>query len=441
MQDFDVAVLGGGISGLYVVYNILRRSKSSRVVLLEKSNRIGGRIFTYKDRWMTVEAGAGRIHYGHRRILSLIRELGLTDKLREIDNHSVFRRSIVGSEPAEEPYRRILSRVIREASSRSKSYLVGKTLFEFTSEISGPSDAHLALDSFGYTTEFSHMNAYDAIKLMKIVALRQKYYVLDGGLSQVVEELVERIRKMGGTIQTGQSVESVIQRNGRSRLDGRDQDRLDGRSRLDGRDQDRLEIHCSNGRQYSASKCICTFPAKDVVSSVRFLGDAEFREKMAEWKRTIRSSIYGGSLCRIYSQLEHADWLTEKTTINDDLRIIIPMNNQVTMISYSDNKTADRWNKRMSEGGGVRAVNERLKSLIQKDIGVDPGQLKHTQVFYWPNAVGYWRVGADSESVEKLASTVSDSMFFCGENYSQKNQQWIEGSLDTADFVLSRILY
>jgi monoamine oxidase len=109
------------------------------------------------------------------------------------------------------------------------------------------------------------------------------------------------------------------------------------------------------------------------------------------------------------------------------------------MISYTDGKIADKWAKMESEKG-IREVNRRLRELIEERFGRSIPLSRHTRVFYWSNGVGYWKVGADSSSVEKAGAAGFRGMHFCGENYSAKNQQWIEGALDTAERVLQTIL-
>jgi monoamine oxidase len=424
---FDAAILGGGISGLYLAYKLLKTQQATlgkprRILLIEKSKSIGGRIHTYKDAHMSVEAGAGRIHKGHHRFLGLIRELGLGHLLVQIDNDSRFVRQ-EDNTIGDSPYRPIASLLIREAKKRPKHELIQKTLFEFAVEVCGKESAELALDSFGYTTEFLVMNAYDAIELMKIIALHSEYYVLSGGLVQVVEALVERIKTLGGIIVQGQSVDAIRYR--RAAPSGGP-----------------YTIFCSGGVEYEARRCVATFTAK-AVAAIRFLGDTEFKEWAKDWKRIIKASIFGGSLCRIYSKFDES-WFAKlgKLTIDNDLRMIIPIDAKtgVVMISYSDGPVANKWAK-LEESAGIREVNRRLKSLVEDGLGIKlVGGPKHTKLFHWSDAVGYWRVGADSAKVERMAVDGFCGMHFAGENYSRANQQWVEGSLDTSDLVLDRIL-
>ena len=76
---YDVVIIGGGISGLYVAYKLLKRG-DLRVLILEKGGELGGRVFTYSDDNMTVDAGAGRFSDSHTLFISLLKELGLYGK-------------------------------------------------------------------------------------------------------------------------------------------------------------------------------------------------------------------------------------------------------------------------------------------------------------------------------------------------------------------------
>lgn len=424
---YDVAILGGGISGLYLANKLLKSDSKKKVVIIEKSREVGGRVETYQDSWMSVEAGAGRIHSGHKCTLGLIREFGLETKLVEIDNNIRF----VGEEGLFEkpPHVDIMLRVASASKKMSKESLIGKTLLELSKEVCGEDAAKAALSSFGYTTEFLKMNAYDAIALMGIIAKPQKYFVLGGGLTQLVERLKARLLSIGCRFEMGREVIRIH------------------------KGEDELNtIFCDKGDPIQSSRCVCTFPVEDVLR-LRISG----LESINEWKRIIKASVYGGSLCRIYSVFPPSDkhpsdkprsdkdekpWFAGlgKLTMNNDVRMIIPIDEEkgVVMISYTDGVIANRWAKLKSEKG-MREVNRRLKEIIDEELGVSIPIPKHTRIFHWSNGVGYWKVGADSAAIEKMATQGLGGMYFCGENYSSKNQQWVEGALDTAEIVFRNI--
>lgn len=89
---YDVIIVGGGISGLYTTYNILKKYKNKKILLLESTNRLGGRIssITDKETKSVFEGGAARFHNKQNRILKLIKELNLDDKIVPISNDIKF---------------------------------------------------------------------------------------------------------------------------------------------------------------------------------------------------------------------------------------------------------------------------------------------------------------------------------------------------------------
>jgi hypothetical protein len=126
------------------------------------------------------------------------------------------------------------------------------------------------------------------------------------------------------------------------------------------------------------------------------------------------------------------------------IRYVLPMDptKGTIMISYTDNRFAEEW-KRVYASGGIRGVNRRLRELIQESLNITIPTPVLTRVFYWECGVGYWGVGANShaisrEMIQPFGSSVP--LFVCGDNYSEKEQQWMEGALDTADNVLMRLV-
>ena len=86
-KNFDLIIIGGGISGLYTALNYISKNKNTKsVLILEKNNKLGGRILTIKDKKSNYEAGAARINHSHKNIMNLIKKYKLN--LIKIPNHN-----------------------------------------------------------------------------------------------------------------------------------------------------------------------------------------------------------------------------------------------------------------------------------------------------------------------------------------------------------------
>ena len=79
MKNYDVVIIGGGIAGIYTMYNLKKNYPNLKVLLLEKDNRFGGRIYTFHKKidneTYKMDLGAGRIGFHHKNMMDLINEL------------------------------------------------------------------------------------------------------------------------------------------------------------------------------------------------------------------------------------------------------------------------------------------------------------------------------------------------------------------------------
>ena len=90
---YDVIIIGGGLGGLYTMYKLTQKNPELKILLLEKEKKLGGRISTYKDSYMTLEEGAGRFSDNHYLFIELLKDLKLTYKTQKIGGNAVFIQS------------------------------------------------------------------------------------------------------------------------------------------------------------------------------------------------------------------------------------------------------------------------------------------------------------------------------------------------------------
>jgi hypothetical protein len=149
-------------------------------------------------------------------------------------------------------------------------------------------------------------------------------------------------------------------------------------------------------------------------------------------------------LCRIYGQFpviengpnsEPRPWFKDlpKITTNNNLRIVIPMDESTgtMMISYTDNKFARYW-KNIMDVNGVDEVARLHHKLLEKTTRMQIPRPEHIEMFYWEHGVAYFAPGFDSSIMPSqiMMPYVGVPLYVCGENYSEKNSQWIEGALE-----------
>lgn len=461
VQKYDFIIIGGGIGGLNIAYQILKRFPKVTLLVLEKENVLGGRVFTFHNKHMNVEAGAGRFNITHTHFLSLLKELDLYHSKTPLVSSAVYAKSdgsgrfynsILDSESLIQQYEDIiqlpsfgffpdfsktiqlfwnlsldlymgndtlpnvglLTRVIVSGTLESKEYLIKMTFLDYAKTILSKTEVDFLKDSFGYYSEIVTMNAYDSIRLMRGLDPKNTFFGLKGGLSSVISALEKKILGYkGARILKGKGVSGIRYKNGLFEIKG-------------------------SSFSYFGWKCICALP-KQIIE--RFSIFKPISGSLAK--------IKCAPLCRIYSRFALDSggnvWFKglPKFSTNNHLRMVIPISEKtgVIMISYTDNIFADFWHD-LYRRGGLKDVNKELIRLMKLSTGLDIPEPLETHVFYWECGTGYWGVGADSDFLTEdlLHPFLDKPLFICGEHYSAVGQQWMEGALETGDRVLNSLL-
>lgn len=389
-------ILGGGITGLYAAYLILKHNPDQNVVVLEKDARLGGRIHTYTDKHMTVEAGAGRFSTNHTLLMDLLREFKLLKKVRPTSSEIKY------AEGSPYSLRWVVGKIVAASLVDVFHDLDAMTFLEYAKKIVSEEETDFLQNAFGYYTELVVMNAKDAIALLH--HLDEPFNVLDGGLSQVVDELARRIRMYPNASIRAEEVVSIKRARGAYQIQTRSK---------------------SSTHVYVAPWCICALP-KQVLET--FPISLPIQAKLRK--------IVCGPLCRIYCTFREPWFGRTKYTTATPLRIVIPINARTIMISYTDNVFADYWND-VHQREGIAGVNRALKHFIREAFNKEMPPPVETKVFYWPCGVGYW--GVRSEGVAEQLIEPFSRFYLCGEQYSKGYQQWMEGGLETAKVVCERL--
>jgi len=93
-NNYDLVIIGGGISGIYTLYKLSKTFPHLKILLLESGQRYGGRIYSYKENVdgeeYIMDLGAGRLGHHHKLITNLINELGLKPKIIDIPNTKTY---------------------------------------------------------------------------------------------------------------------------------------------------------------------------------------------------------------------------------------------------------------------------------------------------------------------------------------------------------------
>ena len=172
---YDIIIIGGGIAGLYVTYEFNKRDPSSKLLLLESSNRLGGKIKTKysnsNDKKIKYETGPWRVNYTHHRLNNLIDKFKLTRLPIKLDLKT---ETNLGS---------------KKSFKNKPGLSILDTKFVDSAEIIQAVKDNIATGYYDLFDMDSSTNAYDVKAINKI----QNYFVIEEGLSEIVNRISESI--------------------------------------------------------------------------------------------------------------------------------------------------------------------------------------------------------------------------------------------------------
>jgi protoporphyrinogen oxidase len=416
---YDIIIIGCGISGLNSAYQLLSKNPQLKILLLEKNNYLGGRIKTFTKKinnhnyiW---EEGAGRLNDNHKLFLNLIKEFGLLNNLSKISSEITFYPSkgtvyTQNNEFSNKSPFDYIQKIINYSKKDKKENIQKYTFKNYCRNVLSEKEIKFILDSFGYYAQLIKMNAYNAIKLFNEgMNPTLQFYHLGPGMDMIIKKLQENIIKKNGEILLNSNVLN-INYNESTKI---------------------FNVFLEK-KDYQSKFCIFAIPKPELLK-FNILKNIHNELNAINYK----------SLCRIYSVFKKKDiWFKNisKCTTNNNSRYIIPIDKEhgLIMISYSDSKFADYWNKLYLDD--KKQFINKLKENIYKTYGKKIENPIYTKPSYWKCAIGFWKKNKDSNILSnKIIHPFNNiNLFICGENYSE-TQGWIEGALETSYKVVNKI--
>jgi hypothetical protein len=393
----DTVVIGGGIAGLYYSRRYTQCHPGSNVIVLEGSQRLGGRACNVMFRGQSVVCGAG---IGRKKkdakLQALLQELNVPYREFTV-KHSYS--------PKLEPH----VNVIKTLKTLRKAYVAKKTIVSqdfkhFASTVLGKEEYEAFKIATGYT-DYEKQDAHDALYLYGMEDVAAKWQ----GLWIPWEELVKALAQ-GVQVRTAHKVVKIT----------RQQD-------------DTFAVECSNG---------ATFLTKQVVLATT----VDTIQQLLPRHKKLYDNIQGQPFVRVYAQFDTPSAHTiesivpTRTVVPGPLQDIIPIapSNGIYMIGYADNKAAVRLHT-------LYNTTDRLDTfarLTEKALGIKSNTLKieHLQMFYHPIGTHYCLPLKSPYKTRRAylndAQRPEPGIFVVGEVVAL-NQGWVEGALKTVDNVLN----
>jgi monoamine oxidase len=380
----DICIIGAGISGLYLGIDLVK--KGHIVTIIERTNRLGGRVDTRHFMGYNFESGAGRFSNNHKLLLELIERYPLKGPIK------------IGGNKTEliEYYR-----AIQDDLRNNKSDLSTISTMDYLIGLFGKTGAERFRLIYGYDGDLLLSSALCGTNILMDDYKSTQYYVLADGLDKLIRYMASEFTSNGGKILLRKKVVAIDRGAGYYVITG-----------------PTLDIKCH--------KLVLAIPPSSIekLSPNSSLGVFDFL-KYVKPVPLLRTYF-------LYNKPQHSLKGLQKMVSNLDIRFIIPVNQQIIMISYSDYKLALKW-KELYEKSIIRFTEKILEefTMATGQVLKKPDSISFE---YWGEGVHVWTPGFNYlENYGKIIEPL-EGLYLSNEAYS-KRQGWLEGSLEMAKDV------
>ena len=482
--DLDVAIVGGGVSGVYAAWRLRQEKPQLRVRLFEASDRIGGRLHSVafpQAPHLVAEAGGMRFLKAHPHVAGLVDKLGLPSRLYPIDgdpNRMLLRgknfshRDVQAGRarfsyrvpdkdqtPGADYFDRAIAHVLPNVAHmkpadwqkiRANYRFKNRLLRDWRNRdllLEGMSAEELALaeDSSGYDDWIDGETGLDEIDYAFVHDDESKpFYTLAGGYQRLPLTLASQARQAGAGISTNTRIVSLVSENGLHRLTLRD----------------------ASGRQtaLTAARIILALPRRGLECIENF-PDARANANFAR----LIASVTPIPACKSVLLYKKPWWrdrgIVEGRNITDlPARQFYCLGSETTrlpsedangygvLMAYCDMKSVATWKALVPkpDPSGFTALpgDSALANDIHREAqlvmgGAAPAPLaarfQDWSVDPYGGGWHYYALGHDgvADAAAMLRPMPDRELYVCGEAYSHA-QGWVEGALERAETMLQK---
>jgi len=454
-MNYDVVIVGAGIAGLYSAYRLLQSNPSLRLLIVEKSSLLGGRVHSIQDasgRWQ--ELGAYRISPDiHPQFLNLAHELGYrfpqdfeyldqekkqyalrqpyrkghTNLSQQIDNYDLpwYDRWIL------KLFGESVFSIIVHSSKWVRSIAPKKVLQKYSladamKHLLGFSDEMIRFidDAIGYYT-LNNLNAWDALQESVVMGPPRGFYRFKPGLTAIIHRLADFI---------------VSHPNAKIQLNTQ----LTQLSKINA---EYYELSTRSIEQKAQSNWFCgtqteqenSFPGMQIQAKCVILAVPQVSLQILFPQFPMWNTVTSNALMRLFVGFPTRWFPWRNNTFvmsSSPIRQFFPINLSSNIMEiYADNDVALFWHKHVQQDTIKEAIQRELQKVFV-DYSVPLPSFVITD--FCPHASHSWKAKVDSQSMSKRIRHPfpEENIWVVGEAFAPKFQGWLSGSLISVDLFI-----
>lgn len=409
---YEVVIVGGGISGLYLHSKLIKRTKN--ILLLEQNDYFGGRILQHTEKVngvnVSIPAGAARFNKNHTEVIKLLKEYHLLDfrKDKGIDSSINFidTKNEFSNDINKKNGFHYINKILNLAKKEKEEVLKKHCFSSYAAKYLSQDELDYMLIASGYSGQLKYMNAFDACNLFAN-GIRTDITYYGGYYHLLIENIVKELKKQDAHMKLKCVVKDFKYDHVKSLY----------------------TVFYNNQKIYTKHLLLC-IPKPSLLQF----------EALHPIHSILKQSVQCKKLCRVYALFNKEDiWFQnlKKTVVNNPLRYIIPFDAKkgIIMISYTDDEYTNFWMKIKND---QTKLKKQIVKYIEQSFQIKVNAPEKVWVFDWNCGVAYWKPNKDSLTLSNYIINPLPNLYICGENYSM-NQSWVEGALETSNKCLEKI--
>jgi monoamine oxidase/predicted heme/steroid binding protein len=384
-MKYDIIIVGCGISSLYYLYMLQKMNSNAKIAVLEKRPYCGGRIHSIKIGDDIIDSGALRFNKNHKHLLQLLDELGITNYAK-----LASKKSVTLSKTLLDKWGAFLRKTSHKKYADYPFSSVAKLFFT--------KDDYSTLKLwFGYDEEWEHAQCYHLSKTMLSNFDAEEYYYFPQGYSIVPDAVYSAVKdNKNYHFHFGKKVVKIADPN---------------------------NIYTADNNHFTADHIIFACPP-------HYISNIQGTEELAP----LIGCVGWITLNRIYAKIKNHGFPNKAIHSKNPICQIVPINEDIVMISYSTGEDAKFWIEQEQNGTLWKTLRECLATYFPDGVK-KPEWIRQN---YWNPATHYFRSGViPVETQYKSFQPCSTKKWYIiGEAFSL-NQGWVNGALENTKAFLS----
>ena len=407
--SYDCLIVGAGMSGINTAYQLLKKKPQMKILLVEKNEKIGGRIQSINlHHNQSYESGSIRFYPSHLLMLKLLKEFKQTKKdfyviPRDMKINYAFTKKKYAKykESDMDLYKILLDE--NNVNSIPEKDQIKITLNDYATKILGQNKLEYLKVLNAFPHIFQTSMTYGLYLLARDFIDVPEYYILKNiTLTDLLYQMLEKIH-----VDLHLSEELKSYEPKKSNL---------------------IEVKTNLNKYYT----------KNLVLAIPQSG----LKKLKLLPPKLVNTVFPVPLCRIFAIYpKHNYWYEDidATYTNENIQRIYLKGTRLVQISYSSADKAEFWKDFIQDQ--VALKNELQKELIKMFPQKKIGHPEWIKTHFWNAGIHMWKSRIEGDEITKkiIQPDLKLPIYVANEAYSYQ-QRWMEGALEMSQRVVDLII-